>query len=92
MGDIFMWIILGLVAIVFMVLNIVIRNQHGWLGYISLAFTALTVCAFYQNAANFVAQEDFSALMDIVPTMSKILWVCTFISIVINSIFLFKRK
>ena len=52
MGDIFMWIILGLVAIVFMVLNIVIRNQHGWLGYISLAFTALTVCAFYQNAAN----------------------------------------
>lgn len=63
MGDIFMWIILGLVAIVFMVLNIVIRNQHVWLGYISLAFTALTVCAFYQNAANFVAQEDFSALM-----------------------------
>ena len=92
MGDIFMWIILGLVAIVFMVLNIVIRTQHGWLGYISLAFTALTVCAFYQNAANFVAQEDFSALMDIVPTMSKILWVCTFISIVINSISLFKRK
>ena len=88
MGDIFMWIILGLVAIVF----IVIRNQHVWLGYISLAFTALTVCAFYQNAANFVAQEDFSALMDIVPTMSKILWVCTIISIVINSISLFKRK
>ena len=47
---------------------------------------------FHQNAANFVAQEDFSALMDIVPTMSKILWVCTFISIVINSISLFKRK
>ena len=74
MGDIFMWIILGLVAIVFMVLNIVIRNQHGWLGYISLAFTALTVCAFYQNAANFVAQEDFSALMELFIRMPQILW------------------
>lgn len=87
-----MWIILGLAAIIFMVLNLIIRKQQGKLGYISLALTALTLCAFYRDAADLVVREDFSSLMDIMPVMSKILWVCTFVSIVVNSVSLFKRK
>lgn len=86
-----MWIIFGLGAIVFTVLNLIIRKQ-GWIGYISLALTALTLCAFYQDATSFVLHEDFSSLMDIMPAMSNLLWVCTFISIMVNSISLIKQK
>ena len=58
--------------------------------YLSLSFTALTVCAFYSSAARDVAEKDWSALMDTVPTISTALWVLVLISILINSVSLFK--
>ena len=41
--------------------------------------------------AKWVINEDWSALMDVTPAVSKCLWICTIASIVINSVSLFKR-
>lgn len=50
----------------------------------SMALTALTVCAFYSDAAGRVAVDDWGGLMDILPTMSKALWICVLLSIIMN--------
>lgn len=49
-----------------------------------MGLTGLTVCSFYSDAARRVAVEDWVGLMDILSTMSKVLWVCVILSIVIN--------
>ena len=92
-----MWLIFGLSAIIFTVLNIVwtFNNKNKkakCFGFISLSLTALTVCSFYSDAAMRVTKEDWGGLMDIMPTMSKALWLCVILSIVINSILLFRDK
>ena len=89
-----MWILLGAAAIVTAILNVIwrVRNQEAkWFRFTSLSLTALTLCAFYSANANWVLKEDWSALTDVAPTMSKALWVLTIASILINSISLFKK-
>lgn len=88
-----MEIVLGIAAIIFAVLNIVFtlkKKNAEMYRYLSLSFTALTVCAFYSSAARVVAEKDWSALMDTVPTISTALWVLVLISILINFVSLFK--
>lgn len=90
-----MWMILGVATIITTILNVVwsMRNREAeWFRFISLSLTALTLCAFYSKNEKWVLNEDWSALMDVVPTMSKALWVLTIVSILINSISLFKKK
>lgn len=90
-----LWLIFGLGAILFAIVNIysfIIRKVSKWYGFISLSLTALTVCAFYSDAAARVIVEDWGGLMDILPTSSKALWFCVFSSIIINAIPLFKTK
>jgi formate hydrogenlyase subunit 3/multisubunit Na+/H+ antiporter MnhD subunit len=90
-----MWLALGIVSIVFAILNVVYTSQNKntkWFRFLSLSFTALTVCSFYADGAARVANEDWGGLMDTMPTMSKALWICVILSIAINSISLFKGK
>ncbi len=90
-----MWLILGIAAIIFTVLNLAwaLNNKNAkWFRFASLAFTALTLCAFYADGAGRVTAEDWGGLMDIMPTMNKALWVCTVISILLNSVSLLKGK
>jgi len=93
-GDI-MWLILGIGAVAF-ALSTVIWTVQGkdarWFSYISLSLTALTLCAFYSGEAKRVVSEDWVGLMDIMPTMSKTLWVYTVVSILINSVALLKNN
>ena len=49
-----------------------------------LSFTALTVVADYSMVADWVKAEDWSALLDVVPTMAVALWVLTILSISLN--------
>ncbi len=90
-----MWIVLGVGAIIAAGLNLIWMangKETKWFRFISLSLTALTLCAFYGGSAKWVLHEDWGALMDVVPTMSKALWGCTLISIVLNSISLFEKK
>lgn len=90
-----MWIMLGFGAIIAAMLNLIwfARGKNASIfRFISLSLTALTLCAFYEADAQWVLAEDWGALMDVVPTMSKMLWSLTLTSIALNSISLFKIK
>lgn len=57
-----------------------------------MSLTIFTMCAFYSDGARRAVAEDWSGLTDIMPTVSKELWVCCSISILLNSVSLFKGK
>ena len=89
-----MWLFLGTTAIITAVLNIVwtLKGLDAkWFRFISLSLTAFTLCTFYTQVYQWVLIEDWSALYDVVPTVSKALWFLTIASIIINSISLFKK-
>lgn len=89
-----MWMLLGLCAIFSAILHIIFLSKtrlSHWFQFISLSMTALTVCAFYADGAHRVIGEDWAGLMDTMPSLVKVLWVCTIASILINSISLFKK-
>ena len=90
-----MWLVMGFGAIIFAILNLIWTSKQKnskWFGFISLSLTALTVCAFYSDAAMRVINEDWGGLMDILPSTSKALWICVIISILANSIMLLGDK
>ena len=90
-----MWVFLGIGAIVTAGLNVLWTVRHKdakWFRFISLSLTALTICAEYSLVKSWVLKEDWSALMDIVPGMTGILWGLVIASIVINSISLFVKQ
>ena len=71
-----MWIIFGIGMIVATILNMVMTVKHkeaGYCRFVSMSLTALTVCAFYFEAAQRVVNAEWGALMDIMPFMSKVL-------------------
>ena len=86
-----MWLIFGEAAIITALLNIMnFKNSSDFFRFLSLSFTSLTVCAFYADGAGRIIKEDWAGLMDTMPTISKALWICVALSIVINSISLIK--
>lgn len=91
-----MWLIFGILAMIFAILNIFnFKKKSDIFRFLSLAFTSLTVCAFYADGASRAIIEDWAGLMDTMPTISKALWLCVGLSILINSISLiksYKRK
>ena len=90
-----MWAVFGIAAIAAAVLNLVAGangNETKYDRFASLSLTALTVCAWYSDGARRVEGESWGTLMDIMPTMSKVLWVCVILSILINGITLLKKR
>lgn len=86
-----MWLIFGAGAVITALLNIMnYKNRADIFRFISIAFTSFTVCAFYADGAGRVVREDWGGLMDTMPTISKALWLCVALSILINSISLIK--
>lgn len=90
-----MWLLFGVSAIITAVLNLVFcfkGKEPKWFRFGSLSLTALTVCASYNAEATRVLHEDWGGLMDIMPSMSKSLWVCVIISILVNGISLLYHR
>lgn len=82
-----MWFILGLIAIAATCINLfmyAIGKDYKLAMAIGLSFTALTVVADYSMVSSWVKAEDWSALLDVVPTMAAVLWVLTILSILLN--------
>lgn len=89
-----MWLFFGITAIITAILNVIWTLRHReakWFRFLSLSLTVFTVCSFYAQAARWVLAEDWSALMDVLPTTSNMLWSLTVTSVAINSISLFKK-
>ncbi len=90
-----MYLLIGLAAIITAVINLIQAFRHRetkYFRFISMALTALTMCAFYSDAAQLVLIEDWSAMIDILPAVSKVLWFCVGSSIFLNGITLFGKK
>lgn len=90
-----MWVILGIAAIFTALLNVVwtLRRRNAkWFRFASISLTALTLCAEYSLVDKWVVNEDWAALMDVVPNMSVALWILTIVSILINGISLFIKS
>ncbi|HPX32853.1 MAG TPA: hypothetical protein PLT36_05050 [Erysipelotrichaceae bacterium] len=90
-----MWLFLGLGAIIFALLNLASKvndKKTQWYRFISLSLTTLTLYDFYLDGAKRVINEDWSALMDSMPTLSGMLLFCVVASILINSVSLFKKN
>lgn len=88
------WLFFGIIAIITAILNAIWTLRHReakWFRFLSLTFTIFTVCAFYTQAAQWVLVEDWSALMDVLPSVSKMLWFLTIASVFINGISLFTK-
>jgi len=90
-----MWLIWGLIAILFAILNVyrTMKNKEAkWFRYLSLSATILTLCAEYSVLNQWVIDKDWSALLDVAPYMTDILWFLSITSIVINSVSLFYKR
>lgn len=82
-----MWLILGLIAIAATFINLYMYKtgkDYKLAMAMALSFTALTLCAEHSLVSNWVKDKDWSALLDVVPTMEKALWVLTIVSILLN--------
>lgn len=89
-----MWLFFGFIAIVFAILNLsfsITGRDPAYFRFLSMSFTALTLCALYSQDAEWIINNDFSALMDVVPAMSKACYILTLVSIFINGISLYKN-
>ncbi len=82
-----MWVVLGLIAIVATFINLYMYKtgkDYRLAMAVGLSFTALTLVAEYRLVSNWVKDEDWSALLDVVPSMEKALWFLTIASILLN--------
>ena len=60
--------------------------------FLSLSFTALTLCGQYALVEKWVINGDTNALESVVIGMPKPLYILTSASILVNSIGLFRKK
>ena len=82
-----MWIILGVIAIIATFINLYrygTGKDYKLAMAMGLSFTALTLVSEYSMISDWVKVEDWSALLDVVPTMKTALWTLTIISILLN--------
>lgn len=72
-----MWIICGVLSVLFCILGwilFILKNSKAmWAFVCSLAFVSLTLLMEYRLVVDWVSKEDWSALLDVVPTMFLIL-------------------
>ncbi|QUW23075.1 hypothetical protein JSQ81_05765 [Sporosarcina sp. Marseille-Q4063] len=82
-----MWLILGLIAMTATFINLYmygVGKDYKLAMAMGISFTALTLVAAYSMVSDWVEAEDWSALLDVVPTMEKAFWGLTIISILLN--------
>lgn len=82
-----MWILFGVLALVATFFNfyLYVKGKDYQIAMaLGLSFTALTVCAEYTLVSDWVKAEDWTALMDVVPSMETALWVLTVLAIAMN--------
>lgn len=82
-----MWFVFGILAIGATAINWYCywkgKNYSLAMG-VALSFTSFTLCAEQTLVSNWVKDEDWSSLMDVIPSMDKVLWILTILSVVFN--------
>lgn len=91
-----MWIVCGIISVLFLLMNWILtikkhRNRY-WAMACSLIFTVLTLLMEYRLVLQWVSYEDWSALLDVVPTMFSTLTGYVIIMIFGNVLPLFFKR
>ncbi len=82
-----MWLIFGSIAIIATFVNLYLYKtgkNYDLAMAAGLSFTILTLVASYSMIASWVNVEDWAALLDVVPTMSRVFWILGVLSILLN--------
>lgn len=91
-----MWIATGIMSVIFCVIawGRAAKKCPGtnWASGCSLAFVAITLLMQYRMVLHWVNKEDWSALMDVVPSMSTILCSYVIIMLLVNAVILVVNK
>jgi len=85
-GGVFMWFILGVIAIAATCINLyqyATGKDYKLAMAMGLSFTALTLCAEYSLVSEWVKSEDWSALGEVL-NFERVLWFLTIVSILLN--------
>ena len=84
-----MWMILGILTVVVTILNIYAyqagKNYQIFMVF-ALLLTSLTICDQYQMIASWSKAGDWSAISDVTPSMSIILWMFVIGAFIVNVI------
>lgn len=86
-----MWIICGILSVIFCVTGWIMlskkkKNTACVFSACSLAFVSLTLLMEYRMVLDWVNMEDWSALLDVVPSMFSILTGYVIIMFLVNAI------
>ncbi|MDY3225923.1 MAG: hypothetical protein SOW84_08680 [Candidatus Faecousia sp.] len=91
-----MWMLCGALSVFFtgITLYLTLREKNGadWASVCSLSFTAITLLLEYKMAVDWVCREDWTALLDVMPTMFSVLAGYVIIQILLNAIALGIRR
>lgn len=91
-----MWIVCAGVSILFCagawIMQLKKNGKAAWASACSLAFVALTLLMEYRMVLNWVNKEDWSALLDVVPTTFVMLSGYVIIMILVNIVPIMKSK
>lgn len=72
-----MWIICGIVSVAFCLLAWIMaakkNHKASWAAVCSLALVSLTILMEYRMVLNWIVKEDWSAVLDAVPSMLPVL-------------------
>ena len=85
-----MWIICGIISVVFCIAGWVMTAKKSakalWATACSLAFVSITLLMEYRMVLNWVNKEDWSALLDVVPSMFPMLTAYVIFMLLANTI------
>ena len=91
-----MWIVCGIISIIFCIMAwiwTINKNKKAILSSMcSLSFVTSTLIMEYRMVLNLVKKEDWSALLDVVPTMFIVLCVYVIILLLANIVVIVKNK
>ena len=91
-----MWILCGIASLIFTMLHAYAafsgKSMAKAMAFGAFAFTALTLLSEYAMVVSWVQAEDWSALLDVAPSMLPLLIAYTVILVGANGLLLFIEK
>lgn len=90
-----MWIFTGILSVIMTGVTILCAlNNHQkkyFSAFMAVSFMALTILIAYHQIYEWVLREEWSSLMDVVPSMQSILFWYVFIIILLNGFLVIRR-
>ena len=91
-----MWIVFGAASVLLTVISLALCEKRPRPSVLAsagaLACTALTLLAEYWMVLRWVNRQDWSALMDVVPSMARLLTVYAVVMAVLHGLILFVQS